>query len=371
MPAARQKQNILSKRNIYAVDLFCGAGGLTHGLERAGIDVKIGVDIDPACRYPYASNNYAKFVLKSVEDLQKEDIKSAFRKNGINLLAGCAPCQTFSTYNRKANQDDERWWLLLQFSRLIRETSPDLVTMENVPSLIKQNVFMSFVEELEKDNYSVTYQIVNCADYGLPQFRKRLVLLASKFGSINLLRPEDFEQSQQTVRNAIGDLPPLTAGERNEEDPLHQTSSLSELNLKRIQASKPGGTWRDWEDDLVAECHSKGSGKTYPSVYGRMNWDKPAPTMTTQFFGFGNGRFGHPEQDRAISLREGAIFQGFPREYKFVPPEEPIAIKTVGRLIGNAVPVKLGEVIGFSFRAHLAQHENHIKARRSRKLNEK
>lgn len=368
MSAASLKQNNLSKRKVYAVDLFCGAGGLTHGLERAGIDVRLGVDIDPACRYPYSSNNNAKFELKSVEDLHADEVKKAFRKNGINLLAGCAPCQTFSTYNRKASQDDERWWLLLQFSRLVRETSPELVTMENVPSLINQNVFKSFVEELEQANYHVTYQIVNCADYGLPQHRKRLVLLASKLGSINLLQPHEIGVNSQTVREAIADLPPLQAGEANETDPLHQSSSLSPTNLDRIKASRPGGTWRDWEEQLVAECHKKGSGKTYPSVYGRMSWDEPAPTMTTQFFGFGNGRFGHPEQDRAISLREGAILQSFPKEYKFVPPEEPIAIKTVGRLIGNAVPVKLGEVIGLSIRVHLTQLEDYLKQQRSRKF---
>ncbi|MFB5676432.1 DNA cytosine methyltransferase [Paenibacillus terreus] len=368
MSAASLKQNNLTKRKVYAVDLFCGAGGLTHGLERAGIDVRLGVDIDPACSYPYSSNNNAKFELKSVEDLRADEVRKAFRKHGINLLAGCAPCQTFSTYNRKASQDDERWWLLLQFSRLVRETAPELVTMENVPSLINQNVFKSFVEELEQANYHVTYQIVNCADYGLPQHRKRLVLLASKLGSINLLQPHEIGVNSQTVREAIADLPPLQAGEANEADPLHQSSSLSPTNMDRIKASRPGGTWRDWEEQLVAECHKKGSGKTYQSVYGRMSWDEPAPTMTTQFFGFGNGRFGHPEQDRAISLREGAILQSFPREYKFVPPGEPIAIKTIGRLIGNAVPVKLGEVIGLSIRVHLAQHENYLKEQRRRKF---
>ncbi|MFC3767682.1 DNA cytosine methyltransferase [Paenibacillus sp. GCM10012303] len=365
MSATSLKQKKLSKRTVYAVDLFCGAGGLTHGLVNSGINVKLGVDIDPACSYPYTSNNKAKFELKSVEELQASDIKANFRKNGINLLAGCAPCQTFSTYNRKADQDDERWWLLLQFSRLVRETEPELVTMENVPELIKQEVFGNFVKELQDIGYFVSYQIVNCADYGLPQQRRRLVLLASRLGDIQLLQPDDFEITPKTVREAIGDLPPINAGEIYDKDPLHQSSSLSDKNLERIQASRPGGTWRDWGEHLVAECHKKGSGKSYPSVYGRMVWDEPAPTMTTQFFGFGNGRFGHPEQDRAISLREGAVLQSFPKEYKFVSPGEPIAIKTVGRLIGNAVPVKLGEIIGFSIRAHLKENEMQIKVKRN------
>jgi DNA (cytosine-5)-methyltransferase 1 len=123
--------------------------------------------------------------------------------------------------------------------------------------------------------------------------------------------------------------------------------------MERMRASKPGGTWRDWPSHLVAECHRKPTGKTYPGVYARMAWDEPSPTLTTQFYGFGNGRYGHPEQDRAISLREGAILQGFPKRYSFVKKGEPVHFKVLGRLIGNAVPVTLGRVIGKSVKAHL------------------
>ncbi|OGP12480.1 MAG: DNA (cytosine-5-)-methyltransferase [Deltaproteobacteria bacterium GWA2_54_12] len=343
------------RRKVYAVDLFCGVGGLTNGLQRAGIDVRLGVDIDPACEFPYTANNEAKFLLKSVEDLEAEEVRSFYRKNGIKLLAGCAPCQTFSMYNQKATDSDKRWWLLRQFSRLVEELSPDLVTMENVPRLIEQNVFKEFVESLEAVGYSVNYRIVNCADYGMPQQRNRLVLLASKLGPIELLSPSDFGEKPRTVREVIGSLPPLSAGESCEKDPLHQCSALSEINLRRIKASRPGGTWRDWPNELVADCHKKKSGKSYQSVYGRMSWEKSAPTMTTQFFGFGNGRFGHPEQDRAISLREGAIIQSFPPNYAFTPPGESVCQKVIGRLIGNAVPVKLGEVIGASVLAHVSR----------------
>jgi len=340
-------------RKIYAVDLFCGAGGLTHGLERAGINVRLGVDIDPACEYPFTVNNAAKFLLKSVEDLKAEDLARVFRKNGIRLLAGCAPCQTFSTYNQKATPDDERWWLLLQFARLVKEISPELVTMENVLRLQDQGVFEEFLGALHDAKYHVHIKTVNCEEYGIPQHRQRLVLLASKLGPIRLLSPEEFGAERTTVRESIADLPPLRAGEVHETDPLHQASILSDLNMKRIKASKPGGTWRDWQNTLVADCHKKKTGKTYPSVYGRMCWDEPAPTITTQFFGFGNGRFGHPEQNRAISLREGAILQSFPRDYEFVPPGRPIYKKVVGRLIGNAVPPKLGEAIGRSIIIHV------------------
>lgn len=352
-----EKKRTISKRKvknkIYAADIFCGAGGLTNGLESVGIDVRLGVDIDSACHFPYSYNNNAKFLLRSVEDLQVQDIEEVLPKDGLRLLAGCAPCQTFSTYNRKADQSDKRWWLLLEFLRLVRDMSPELVTMENVPELIKQSVFKDFVRELEKQNYYVNYSVVKCAEYGIPQERKRLVLLASKIGPIEMLSPSVLGESIKTVREAIGDLPPLTAGQIYEEDPLHQSAALSPLNLQRIKASRPGGTWRDWKEELITACHKKNSGKSYPGVYGRMSWDQPAPTMTTQFYGYGNGRFGHPEQDRAISLREGAIFQGFPRDYMFTQPGDPITKNTVGRLIGNAVPVKLGEVIGRSILHHL------------------
>ena len=346
---------------INAVDLFCGAGGLTHGLKRSGIDVKLGIDIDPACKYPYEANNEAKFLLKSVDEVSGEELDEHFCRAELKLLAGCAPCQTFSTYNQKACPSDKRWWLLEQFGRLIEETSPDLVTMENVPGLKDQKVFHSFVKKLEKNGYNTYYEIVDSSLYGLPQRRRRLVLLASRLGEVKMLDPEELGCEPKKVEDVIGNLPPLEAGQVDPNDPLHQCSTLSDLNLKRIRKSKPGGTWRDWPEELVAECHKKRSGRTYPGVYARMEWGKPAPTMTTQYFGYGNGRFGHPEQDRAISLREGAIFQGFPEDYKFVPPGAPIKKKELGRMIGNAVPVTLGEAIGYSLLRHVESYLSNAK----------
>jgi DNA (cytosine-5)-methyltransferase 1 len=340
------------------VDLFCGAGGLTRGLENAGIDVALGVDIDPDCEFPYVANNRARFLLKSVGDLTSADFENAYAGASYKLLAGCAPCQPFSTYQQgRFGPTDARWNLLDDFGRIVREVKPDLVTMENVPRLVEQDIFADFVAGLEAEGFYVEYKIVNCADYGVPQQRNRLVLLASKFGPISLIKPTTPAGKQNTVRKAISNLPELAAGDTCPGDPLHQSSSLSPLNLRRIRASKPGRTWRDWDEDLIAECHKKSTGKTYPSVYGRMSWDEPAPTMTTQYYGFGNGRFGHPEQDRAISLREGAILQSFPRNYKFVPPKAPIYTKSIGRLIGNAVPVKLGRAIGRSILLHVREHK--------------
>lgn len=356
MTKAHSKKNRLDDTpTIQAIDLFCGAGGLTKGLEKAGINVKLGIDIDPSCQYPYSQNNNANFLLKSVENIDGLEIDGAYSEQGLKLLAGCAPCQTFSSYNKKATPSDTRWWLLLHFSRLIQEVQPDLITMENVPGLLKQGVFSTFLSSLEKQNYNICYNVVDCAQYGLPQQRLRLVLLASRLGPIEMLKPSFHTR---TVRDAIGILRPIKAGSIDINDPMHQSSRLSPLNYKRILASSPGGSWRDWPKELIADCHKKQSGKTYPSVYGRMKWDEPSPTITTQFFGFGNGRFGHPEQNRALSLREGALLQGFPKSYEFTPPGKTINKKILGRLIGNAVPPKLGEVIGKSLLAHVRETDS-------------
>ena len=339
---------------IRGVDLFCGAGGLTRGLEAAGINVSLGIDIDPACEFPYKANNNASFLLKDIENLSAADLSGSFESAPFKLLAGCAPCQPFSTYSQSwSSPVDKRWNLLEHFGRLVQESRPDLVTMENVPRLEREGVFSNFVDVLESLKFKVFCTVVNCAHYGVPQQRKRLVLLASKLGNIDMIEPTSTDECRMTVKSAIGNLPRLGAGETCEDDPLHQASALSLLNLKRIRASRPGGTWRDWDEDLKAKCHKKTSGKTYVGVYGRMTWNEPSPTITTQFYGFGNGRFGHPEQDRAISLREGAILQSFAKDYAFVPEGEPICRKVIGRLIGNAVPVRLGTAIGMSIVRHV------------------
>jgi DNA (cytosine-5)-methyltransferase 1 len=341
---------------VAAVDLFCGVGGLTCGLQRAGIEVKLGVDIDPNCRFPFEANNKARFSQKSVAEVTPQEIKLAWGEAQYKLLAGCAPCQPFSTYSQAWDPTtDHRWALLLDFARLVCKTKPDFVTMENVPRLQRQGVFRDFVDSLERDGFRVSFSVVNCVDYGVPQFRRRLVLLASRLGTITLIPSRRRPTDRLSVRQAISGLPPLSAGEICHDDALHQSCTLSDLNYARIKASKPGGTWKDWPKRLLADCHTKTTGDGYVSVYGRMTWDDPAPTVTTQFYAFGSGRFGHPNQNRAISLREGAILQSFPKGYKFVPRGKPIHTKVVGRLIGNAVPVKLGEAIGRSVIAHIAE----------------
>ena len=346
---------------ILGVDLYCGLGGLTHGLLRGGVHVVAGVDIDPECRFPYEQNNSARFIEADVCQLTGADLHALWGRDHITLLAGCAPCQPFSSYSRSAQptHHDEKWQLVAEFGRLARESTPDFITVENVPQLADHDVFQDLLATL--DGYDVWWDIVQCVDYGVPQTRKRLVLLASRSGRIALLPPRGtLGRDLTTVRGTISHLPPLQAGETDLADSLHSAPSLSELNIRRIRASSAGGTWREWPSELRADCHRKSTGETYPSVYGRMEWDSPAPTITTQCFGYGNGRFGHPEQDRAISLREAAMLQTLPQTYQLVAPGERPKFSVLGRLIGNAVPVRLAEVVARSLLHHTGLHGDQV-----------
>ena len=286
--------------------------------------------------------------------MSADHLQELFPLNVHRVLVGCAPCQPFSRYARGNRVvDHERWGLLGHFARLVESSRPAVVSMENVPELQLEEIFREFVTRLEGCGYAVKYQNVFCPDYGVPQQRTRLVLLASLLGPLVLGPPTHMPEDHKTVRQTISKLAPVRAGGRSRKDPMHRSSRLTEINLRRIKSSRPGGCWRDWPTNLVANCHAQKSGRTYPSVYGRMEWDRPSPTITTQFFGYGNGRFGHPSQDRAISLREGALLQSFPLNYQFSAPTSKLSFATLGRLIGNAVPVRLGEVIGKAIMEHL------------------
>ena len=358
--------NIYSKRKgrlpkIEVVDLFCGIGGLSYGMKSKGLKILAGFDLDKTCQYAYETNIGARFFHKDIKTVVAEDIKPLYSQNSIKVLAGCAPCQPFSSYAYKNKiKDPDKYDLLYEFGRLVKQVHPDIVTMENVPSILffdLKTVFPDFVSILQSENYHVSYQVVYCPEYGIPQTRRRLVLLASKIGVINLMPPTHHKGNYVSVREIIGNLPPLRAGEVCPTDPLHRSRALSPLNLKRMVATPYGGGWKDWPKDLLLECHKKEGGKSYGSVYGRMVWDDPAPTMTTQCTSIGSGRFGHPEQDRAISAREAALFQTFPMTYKFFSNEQDVSLAKASRYIGNAVPPRLGEIIALSIQQHIRTHK--------------
>lgn len=347
---------------ITVVDLFCGIGGLTHGLSLAGLNVVAGIDIDVSCRFPYEENNDAVFIEGDIAQITSETISRHYNEGDICVLVGCAPCQPFSKYTqryRKEGHTGDKWRLLYSFAEKIEEIEPDIVSMENVPELVKERVFTDFLGTLDRLGYHTNYSIAYCPDYGVPQSRRRLVLLASRFGAIKLIEPEYTPGNYLTVRRAIGNLPRLESGQTSSEDPLHFCAKLSKINLERIRNSRQGGTWREWDTKLQLKCHKKKSGKSYGAVYGRMVWDMPSPTITTQFYGYGNGRFGHPEQDRALSMREGAILQSFPPNYRFIPNNLTVRRARDGIHIGNAVPVQLGRAIGISILSHVEEVHNH------------
>ena len=357
---SRQSPGQSIAEKVSAVDLFCGAGGLTCGLRQAKIPVEAGIDLDPDAQYAFeASNPGSNYLCWDLCRKNYQSIEKLFEPGKIRLLAGCAPCQPFSKYTNGRTKH-RGWDLLKHFGRLVRRIEPELVTMENVPELAKRggDVFEGFVSALERHGYSVDWRIVDTKYFGVPQSRQRLVLLASRLGEIKIPEGNCPSPSRwKTVREAIGSLRPIESGGEDSKDPVHVAAKLSPMNMKRVQATRhDGGTRKDWSKDLLLPCQKRESGKRYVTIYGRMYWDQPAPTITTLCTGLGNGRFGHPEQDRAISLREGALLQSFPKGYKFWPKDQTINRSAVARMIGNAVPPKLARALGKAILEHVAEH---------------
>ncbi len=359
-----KKSKKISYEDFSVVDLFCGVGGLTHGFVKQKFKVDAGVDFDKSCEYAFEKNNKSKFFHRDVTNFSSDELRLMYASGKRKILVGCAPCQPFSIYNHrgsnktKTKSTDEKWKLLYSFAELIEEVEPEIVSMENVPLLMKfegGKVFKDFIKRLEAKNYFVSYYVVNAQDYGVPQRRRRLVLFGSKHGKIELIEKTVKGKKYVTVKDAIGNLPPVEDGVSHPSDALHRARKLTDLNKRRIQATKEGGFWRDWDESLWLECHKKESGKTFRSVYGRMKWNEVAPTMTTYCTGLGNGRFGHPEQDRAITLREAALIQSFPKSYKFFDPKGTFSSPTIARQIGNAVPVGLGVAIAKSIKNHIKE----------------
>ena len=340
------------------IDCFSGIGGLSYGFKTEGFHVVAGIDLDATCKYAYEKNVDAPFLCEDIAAVSANSVKKLFGspKETYRILIGCAPCTPFSIYvgrYKKNHRNDERWHLLREFARIALASKPDVISMENVPRLARHKVFRDFVEGLKASGYHVTHQVVRAQNYGVPQRRSRLVLIASLHGDVQLLPAT--HQVPITVREAIGDLPKIKVGIAHPSDRLHVTRNLTPTNMRRIRATREGGSWKDWNDELLLECHKKKRGQSFRSVYGRMQWDQPAPVITTQCLGIGNGRFGHPEQDRAISIREAAILQSFPRRYKLVRPGDKVNGLVLARQIGNAVPVRLARAIARTIRKHLEQ----------------
>lgn len=343
-----------------AVDFFCGGGGMTRGLLNAGIDVQFGLDFNPACRETYEYNNNIPYKCCDITEVNHEDLIEEYpilADNDELLLVGCAPCQPFSN-QRRSSTEHVAINLLDEFGRIVRGINPAHILVENVPGIQNKGhaVFERFLETLNELNFNVIYDIVNAKNYGVPQSRRRLILIASR-----LFQPEipssthgDGLEPYMTVRDAIENFPHIEAGETDDNIPNHRAASLSQRNLERIRTTPHDGGGRlDWGNDLVLNCHNNGhTGHT--DVYGRMRWDSVAPTLTSKCFSLSNGRFGHPQQDRAISLREAAAIQSFGNTYEFFGN-----VSEIGKQIGNAVPVLLAQRIGeYILREHNNLFEN-------------
>lgn len=348
---------------IKVFDFFSGCGGASKGFQTAGMDIVFALDNDPAAGETFeASFPDAHFLLADIGKFFIKSLQPFVRdcKGHPILFCGCAPCQPFTKQNTHLRLDDGRGMLLDKFRLFVKRYKPHFVFLENVPGLQKvqdkEDPFKDFVETLKKLKYEVRFDVIASMNYGVPQQRRRLILIASRLGPLEFPPethgPGRSHSGYSTVREWIADLPPINAGETYPAVENHKAANLSEINLKRIQAIPEGGSRKDWPDYLKLECHSNGySGHT--DVYGRMHWDKPASGLTTRCISLSNGRFGHPEQHRAISAREAACLQTFPRDFVFYG-----SLSAIARQIGNAVPALLAQRFGENFISHLtAYHE--------------
>ena len=343
------------------IDLFCGIWWLSHWFVKEGFRVVAGIDFESSCKFAFESNNNSIFIEKDIREVSASDVNSLYDKDTeLKILVWCAPCQPFSLMNTKKWQYSQDYINLRSpihaFANIIKEIQPDIVSMENVPGIAKKDkydAFTYFLDTLEEYWYHTTYQIVDCTKYGIPQTRKRFVLIASKLWKIELPPPTHIQPV--TVKETIWDLTPIRHGEWDGFDKYHRARALNKENYERIKnIPKDGWSLMDVSEKYRPECYKKKSGKSYiNNVYWRMRRDKAAPTMTTFCTGLWNGRFGHPEQDRAISVREAARIQTFPDNYKFVPDNENVPVIKVSKQIGNAVPVRLWEIIAQSIKNFL------------------
>lgn len=338
--------------NLKAVDFFCGAGGMSYGLQKAGINVIAGIDNDSACRKTYESNvSGAKFIKHDISTLSAKDLgrRLNISVNDPNLVfAGCSPCQFWSKIRTDKTKSARTAFLLKQFQKFIRHFRPGFVVVENVPGLHTRksaSVLPGFIEFLKKLEYAVDDRVVNANAYGVPQNRRRYLLVATRLAKTISLPPATTEI--KTVSHFIGvknGFECIAAGHRDETDFRHTTSGLSPKNLQRIKLTpKSGGTRAAWKDieELQIDAY-RGQDDIFEDVYGRMFWDKPAPTITTKFHSISNGRFGHPEEDRGISIREGATLQSFPKTFVF----HGSSLSCIARQVGNAVPPEMARRIG-------------------------
>jgi len=350
---------------IQVFDFFSGCGGTSLGFQQAGMNICFALDIDKDSVNTFHHNfPNAYAVCQDIRKSKPSLIRHLFASIGNNpsLFCGCAPCQPFTHQNTHKKINDERIPLLLEFLRFISHYLPEYVFVENVPGLRKIDAqtgpLKVFLNELQRLGYATPAMgDVNACEYGVPQNRKRFVILASRIASIDFPARTHGPnlRNYTTVRDAISHYPTLEAGQRCSDPitfPNHEAANLYPQNLCRIRHTPTGGSRTDWPERLQLQCHLKHKG--HSDVYGRLAWDKPSVCLTTKCVSYSNGRFGHPEQDRALSVREAAAIQTFPDDFVFQG-----SLLSTARQVGNAVPVTMARCFG----EHIIQHwqKNHLR----------
>ncbi len=332
---------------VKAIDFFCGAGGLTRGLLNAGIDVLAGVDNDARLQATYRRNNEpSRFIHNDINSVEIESLRDelGIGSDDLTLYAACTPCQPFSTLNTMKGAD-ARKSLLLDFAKIVEKSPPDFILVENVPGLnnaLGREIYQEFVGILDKHNFARDEKMLDAKNFGVPQTRKRFIMIASRQCKPALPEPQEPGKAE-TVRHWIGEFPPIAAGGKDKNYLNHEARPLRPHH-KRIVEAVPldGGSRRDIADTkILLKCHQRNP-KAHKDVFGRMAWDKPSPTLTCRCTDVYCGRFIHPEQHRGISLREAAALQTFPNHYEFCGN----SFMEKSRQIGNAVPVELAKRLG-------------------------
>lgn len=332
-------------------------------MQEAGMDVRFGLDSDQDANKTFTTNfNKAKFVCSDIQGVSVRDICHLIKRRygRPRVFGACAPCQPFSRQSRNIDSDDNRRHLLGEFHRFVEHYLPEYIFVENVPGLQDigedEGPFSDFISFLDRLDYKHDHGIVMAYHYGVPQRRRRLILIASRLGPIKLPEPTfgpGTEQPELPVAwDWISNLPSIAAGETHPDDPNHRAAQLSPLNQRRIAATPEGGDRRDWPEELELDCHEHHTGHT--DVYGRMLKDRPAAALTTRCISLSNGRFGHPVQNRAISIREAACLQTFPLEFRFFGN-----LNSMARQVGNAVPVEMAKVFGSMIIDHYHSHRKY------------
>lgn len=337
---------------IKVFDFFSGCGGTSQGFVQAGLNVIAGLDVDNDSASTYRHNlSGTQFFQTDIRIFDEKVLSNFMDRDTPILFSGCAPCQPFSRQNRLQDKQDPRRSLLSEFGRFVTRWRPDYVFIENVPGLQRVTTtdgpLATFTSQLHDMGYTFASGVVPALAYGVPQVRERFILIASKRPGITLPKHTHGEELSRpaTVEDWIRDLPPIEAGETHGSDPDHRAAKLSKLNLLRIAATPEGGGREAWPKKLWLDCHREHKG--HSDVYGRLSWNKPASGLTTRCISYSNGRFGHPEQNRAISVREAACLQTFPRSYKFSG-----SLESRARQIGNAVPPLMAQKVGEAILAH-------------------